>query len=227
VEEIARSVAQEISNPLGIIQNYITLLAGKEGIESQVNQELSIINNEIERIANISNQLSDLSLNSTVSANVSVNINQLITDVVTLYQQSLSTTADISIEYTPAADIPLLLGEENPLKQILGNLITNSIESLEQRGAIEIICRHIPESESQEIGEIVIVVSDNGPGVPPTIANTIFRAGTTTKSEGHAGLGLAIVNKLTKDLSGRISHSTGKRGSTQFTLHLPLLKSTP
>lgn len=227
VEEMARSVAQEISNPLGVIQNYITLLAEKAGLDTQVNQELSIINNEIERIANISSQLSDLSLISENSVNILIDINKLIADTVTLYHQSLAPNANISIEYTSVLSLPPLWAEENPLKQILGNLITNSVESLEKDGAIEILCHHIPESGTQEVGEIVIVVSDNGPGVPPSIANTIFRAGTTTKSDGHAGLGLAIVNKLTKDLSGRITHSSGQQGSTQFTLYLPLLKPTP
>ncbi|BHH84015.1 hypothetical protein LA52FAK_23040 [Desulforhopalus sp. 52FAK] len=227
IEEMARSIAHEISNPLGVIQNYITLLAQKAGIDTQVNQELSIINNEIERIANISNQLGDLSLVSEESANIYIDINKLLTDTVTLYQQSLAANVNISIEYTPVPHLPALWAEENPLKQILGNLITNSVESLEKNGTIEILCRHIPESKSQEVGEIVIVVSDNGVGVPPSIANTIFRAGTTTKGNGHAGLGLAIVSKLTKDLSGRIAHSSGQQGSTQFTLHLPLLKPIP
>ena len=222
VEEMARSIAHEISNPLAVVQNYLTLLTRKNGHGEQVGDELLIINKELERIATISNQLNDLSQGTEQRNSTAVDINHVISDVVSLYQHSSPSGGVITIDFTPNSQLPLLWLEENPLRQILANLITNSIDALGERGVIEILCQHIPKTEALPDGEIVIVVSDNGAGIPPSIANTIFRAGTTTKSDGHAGLGLAIVNKLTKDLSGRIYHSTGKQGHTQFTLHLPI-----
>jgi len=223
VEEIAQSIAHEISNPLGVIKNYICLLAEKHQQDQQMNKDLSIINNEIERIANISRQLNDLSLPPKAAHNTYTDINQVILEIVDLFQNSLPSQVNISIDYIPPTDIPLVWMESNQLKQILGNLITNSIDALEDKGKIEIGCHLVPETSPATPGEIVITVSDDGPGIPPSIVNTIFRAGKTTKANGHAGLGLAIVNKLTKDLSGRIYHSTGQQGHTQFTLHLPIL----
>lgn len=214
VEEIAQSIAHEISNPLGVIQNYIYLLAEKNKQNPQMSNDLSIINNEIERIANISSQLNDLSLPPKPANNTHTDINQVILEIVDLFQNSIPSQSNIFIEFVPPTDIPLIWMEINPLKQILGNLITNSIDALGNKGIIEINCHLVPETNP---GEIVITVSDNGPGIPPSIVNTVFRAGKTTKENGHAGLGLAIVNKLTKDLSGRIYHSP-ERG---VTLHLP------
>lgn len=226
VEEMARSIAHEISNPLGVIQNYIALLAEKDGQDQQMNRELTIINKEIERIANVSSQLGDLSQIPQTTNSELVDINALLTDTANLYQHSVDQAVNISIDYNPVPQLPLLWVEQNPLKQILGNLITNSIDAIGTSGVIEIHCHQIPESAENTPGELVIVISDDGSGVPPSIANTIFRAGTTTKTNGHVGLGLAIVNKLTKDLSGRIYHSTSKQGHTQFNLHLPILKQS-
>lgn len=223
VEEIAQSIAHEISNPLGVIKNYIGLLAGKHQQDQQMSKDLSIINNEIERIAHISRQLNDLSLPPKPAHNTYTDINQVILEIVDLFQNSLPAQVNISIDYIPPTDIPLIWMKTNPLKQILGNLITNSIDALEDKGKIEIGCHLVPETSPATPGEIVITVSDDGPGIPPSIVNTIFRAGKTTKANGHTGLGLAIANKLTKDLSGRIYHSTGQQGHTQFTLHLPTL----
>jgi HD-like signal output (HDOD) protein/signal transduction histidine kinase len=223
VEEIAQSIAHEISNPLGVIKNYIGLLAGKHQQDQEMSKDLSIINNEIERIAHISRQLNDLSLPPKPAHNTYTDINQVILEIVDLFQNSLPTQVNISIDYIPPTDIPLVWMKTNPLKQILGNLITNSIDALEDKGKIEIDCHLVPETSPATPGEIVITVSDDGPGIPPSIVNTIFRAGKTTKANGHTGLGLAIANKLTKDLSGRIYHSTGQQGHTQFTLHLPIL----
>ena len=188
-----------------------------------MSKDLSIINNEIERIANISGQLNDLSLPPKPTHNTHTDINQVILEIVDLFQNSIPSQSNISIDFVPPTDIPLVWMEANPLKQILGNLLTNSIDALEGKGRIEINCHLAPETSPENPGEIVITVSDNGSGIPPSIVNTIFRAGKTTKEDGHAGLGLAIVNKLTKDLSGRIYHSTGKQGNTQFTLHLPIV----
>ena len=222
VEEMAQTIAHEISNPLGVITNYIFLLAEKHKKDQQMSKDLSIINNEIERIANISRQLNDLSLPPKSGHNTHTDINKVILETVDLFQNSIPPQVNISIDYISPTDLPLVWMEANPLKQILGNLISNSIDALENKGKIEIDCHLVPESSPANPGEIVITITDNGPGIPPSIANTIFRAGQTTKAEGHAGLGLAIVNKLTKDLSGRIYHSTGKQGNTQFTLHLPI-----
>lgn len=224
VEEIARSVAHEISTPLGVIQNYITLIAEKEGLVDQENSELTLISRELERIGSITKGLSDLSKPPGERNYRALDVNNTVLDVISLYQHSANDGKNITIEFNPVADLPLIWIEENPLRQILGNLLSNSIDAVGQQGDIEILCHHIPGVGLKQSGEIVIVVSDNGPGVPPSIANTIFRAGTTTKSDGHAGLGLAIVNKLTKQLSGRVYHSTGKLGNTQFTLHLPVTK---
>ncbi|MFT5699596.1 MAG: putative nucleotidyltransferase with HDIG domain [Desulforhopalus sp.] len=224
IEDMARSLAHEISNPLGVIQNYISLLAEKDGQTMVMSQELSVINKEINRITKISKQLGNLSTPPEPVHNILTDINQVIMDTVNLFQKSIPPEARISLDFTPAADMPDVWMEVNALKQILGNLIGNSIDAVGDTGAIEVHCHHVPETGPSSPGEIVITVSDNGPGVPPSISNTIFRAGKTTKDEGHAGLGLAIVNKLTKDISGRIYHSTGKQGNTQFTLHFPTQK---
>lgn len=224
VEEMAKSIAHEISNPLGVIQNYITLLAEKVGQSQTISQELSIIHKEIERISNISKQLGDLSSSSVPTHSTRTDINEVLTDTVNLFQKSLPLHSDISINFVPPANMPVLWMKTNLLKQILGNLIINSIDALKDGGSIEIHCHHVPETDLLSPEEVVITVSDNGPGVPPSIVNSIFRAGTTTKAEGHAGLGLAIVNKLVKDISGRIYHSTGKQGNTQFTFHFPVIK---
>lgn len=223
VEMMARSIAHEMANPLGIIQNYLSLLSENSEQSPDISKDLSIIRNEIERIAHISEQLNDMSIPAQSSKKASIDVHELIAETVALYQKSIPSQTNITIHFIPAPDMPHVWIEAHFLKQILGNLITNSIEALEEHGVIEIHTHYVPETSPAAPGEIIITVSDDGPGVPPSIVNTIFRAGKTTKAKGHAGLGLAIVNKLTKDLSGRIYHSTGKQGKTQFTLHLPLL----
>ena len=71
---------------------------------------------------------------------------------------------------------------------------------------------------------IEIQVSDNGPGVDPTMEEHIFEPFVSSKPNGQ-GLGLALVQKLVRDMDGRISHERDEIGGwTHFRLHLPMAK---
>ena len=69
-------------------------------------------------------------------------------------------------------------------------------------------------------------VSDNGPGIDPSMRDHIFEPFVTTKKSGQ-GLGLPLVRKLVRDMNGRITHERDEEsGLTHFRVHLPLAKET-
>ena len=71
---------------------------------------------------------------------------------------------------------------------------------------------------------IEIQVSDNGPGIDPSIHDDIFEPFVTSKTNGQ-GLGLALVQKLVRDMDGRVSHERDKAGGwTHFRIHLPMAR---
>jgi two-component system CitB family sensor kinase len=126
-----------------------------------------------------------------------------------------------------------LLGEApekaQALTTILGNLIDNAFEALCEAdpapgpvgggvlGRVEVT---VAEDES----EITVRVADNGPGIPPGAADSIFVDGYTTKPEAGSrrrGLGLALVHRLVQRLGGQISVSEGT--GAVFTVRLPKL----
>jgi two-component system nitrogen regulation sensor histidine kinase GlnL len=68
---------------------------------------------------------------------------------------------------------------------------------------------------------IEITVSDNGPGIDPALRDHVFEPFVSSKPSGQ-GLGLSLVRKLVRDMSGNISHERDTRaGITHFRLHLP------
>ena len=71
---------------------------------------------------------------------------------------------------------------------------------------------------------IEVQVSDNGPGIDPAVRDHIFEPFVSSKKNGQ-GLGLALVNKLVRDMNGRISHERDESGGwTHFRVHLPMAK---
>jgi nitrogen fixation/metabolism regulation signal transduction histidine kinase len=146
-------------------------------------------------------------------------LNQLITEVVDLYRVQDS-----------SADIKLLLDEHLPavsadrirIRQILNNLVTNSLEALEGRpdACIEIET-HVAEDGPRQVASAAIVVSDNGPGFQRDLIGTVFDPYVTTKSKG-TGLGLAIVKKIVEEHGGRIEADNRRSGGARVRILLPL-----
>ena len=74
---------------------------------------------------------------------------------------------------------------------------------------------------------IELRVSDNGPGIAPSVRDHIFEPFVSSKKHGQ-GLGLALVQKLVRDMNGRVTHDRDEgKGITHFRLHLPVAGSVP
>ena len=74
---------------------------------------------------------------------------------------------------------------------------------------------------------MLLVVEDNGPGVPGELKDKVFAPYFTTKhAKGGTGLGLAIVHRIVNDHGGRIMISDASGGGARFTIELPLRNGT-
>ncbi|AKV86191.1 two-component sensor histidine kinase [Microbacterium sp. 1.5R] len=135
-----------------------------------------------------------------------------------------------AIDFTEAADIPvrtppIVLGEENKVRQVVTNLLGNARRFSAEESPIEIV---VDADRVRGTGSIAIV--DHGEGIPPQIREQIFerfwRADTSRAREtGGSGLGLAIVSSIVKALHGSVAVSETPGGGATFTVTLPLAPS--
>jgi len=222
MEEISRTIAHEISNPINIIQNYLTILLNKPELPENLARELNIIDKEIERISIISEQLHNLSQTPTAPRRVKTDIVSLVQEVVELFRSSLSPDEAIELFFTGETSIRPIWSIPDFLQQILMNLLTNSREALAGKAGHITVTLECPNRTQTNRGkEIAIKVCDSGPGLEPAMAEKIFQLGYTSKNGNHSGLGLAIVRKLTHDLGGTVIHQRNDRHETQFVIYLP------
>ncbi|MEV4775537.1 HAMP domain-containing histidine kinase [Microbacterium sp. LTA6] len=139
-----------------------------------------------------------------------------------------------AIDFTESADLPvrtppIVLGEENKVRQVVTNLLGNARRFSPEDGPIEIV---VDTDRVRGTGSIAVV--DHGEGIPPQIREQIFerfwRADTSRAREtGGAGLGLAIVASIVKALHGSVAVSETAGGGATFTVTLPLApaRATP
>jgi two-component system sensor histidine kinase HydH len=113
-------------------------------------------------------------------------------------------------------------GDEVLLRQALSNLCRNAVEACEQASVTPKIV--IEGQRDATHGTLRISVSDNGPGVPDTVAPRIFRPFFTTKAQG-TGLGLALVQKIIVTHNGRVSVAQEDGGGARFVVTLPVLSA--
>jgi len=146
-------------------------------------------------------------------------LNHLITEVVDLYRVQDS-SAELKLSLDP--NLPMLSADRMRIRQILNNLVTNSLEALEGRPGARIeIETQVAEEGFKQPTSLAIVVTDNGPGFQRDLLGTVFDPYVTSKPKG-TGLGLAIVKKIVEEHGGRIEADNQRGGGARVRISLPL-----
>jgi two-component system, CitB family, sensor kinase len=132
----------------------------------------------------------------------------------------MSVAAERGIELTVTRDSQLnhSASDVGALLTIVGNLVDNAVDAVADSPTPRIIRVRLLET----LDQVIVEVTDNGPGIPIDVAERVFLDGYTTKpAKGRLqrGLGLALVHRLVGQLGGSIGVSSGP--SATFTVVLP------
>lgn len=218
--EASRRVVHEVNNPLSIIKNYLSVLDGKLAKREPVVGEMSILNEEIDRVGQLINGLADLQ--PTESSRVT-DVARVVDDVLRLFRATDFVPASVQIVVRMQEQPAEIDGDADMLKQILVNLVKNAVEALPDGGKIEIANRGYVNRERRLYLELV--VSDSGPGLSQEVLANLFSVVRSSKDGANHGLGLSIVHGLVKKMQGQITCRSGNTG-TAFEILLPARGST-
>jgi nitrogen fixation/metabolism regulation signal transduction histidine kinase len=220
--EVARRLAHEIKNPLTPIQLSAERMRRKF-LGSMNAQDAQILERathtivaQVDAMKQMVNAFSEYARAPDMHFS-RFDLNQLITEVVDLYRVQDS-TAELKLLLSP--NLPQISADRIRIRQILNNLVTNSLEALEGKvGACVEIETHVAEDGPKQVA--AIVVADNGPGFQRDLIGTVFDPYVTSKSKG-TGLGLAIVKKIVEEHGGRIEADNQRSGGARVRILLPL-----
>lgn len=218
--EASRRVVHEVNNPLSIIKNYLSVLDSKLARREPVVGEMSILNEEIDRVGQLINGLADLQPTETARV---TDVARVVDDVLRLFRATDFVPASVQILVRMQEQPAEIDGDADMLKQILVNLVKNAVEALPNGGKIEIANRGYVNRERRLYLELV--VSDSGPGLSPEVLANLFSVVRSSKDGANHGLGLSIVHGLVKKMQGQITCRSGNTG-TAFEILLPARGST-
>lgn len=217
---LAAGVAHEINNPLGIILGFTDLLIEDADKNSQDYEDLKTIERHgLHCKAVVENLLSFARHGEGVSEYC--DINEAIRDIVNVVNHSLEMN-EIELRLDLAPGLPEVRGDSRQLQQVLLNLINNAVAAMQEGGRLE-----IKTASDTDQKKVVIVVRDNGCGIPKEYIDKIFDPFFTTKGEGEGtGLGLFVSHGIISKCKGTIicesatDNSGNKHRETLFTITL-------
>ncbi len=216
--QVAAGVAHEINQPVATIRAYAenaNVFLDRQQTEP-VKENLSAIAALTERIGTITEELKAFARKGR-TAPEPVDLRSVIEGAVILLRSRFAGRLDaLKIELPPTG--LGVVGTRIRLEQVLINLFQNALEALEGRDRAK-----VEVSVHETSDEVEIVVSDNGPGIPAAILESLFTPFNTSKEKG-LGLGLVISKDIVVDYGGRIDVESNDSG-TRFTVHLR--KATP
>lgn len=211
----SRKIVHEASNPLSIIKNYLGVLDDKLARQEPVNSELTILNEELDRVGSIIKEFARVTPAAPATA---MDINQVVADIVRLFRDSKFLPPSVQILAVVPDEPNEILGSTGVVKQIFVNLIKNSVEALAQGGRIEVI--NNGSTQRGGAAYFSLLVKDNGPGLPEHVLSQLFQPVQSTKAGDNRGLGLSIVHGLVQKLQGSVSCKSSALG-TSFEILLP------
>jgi signal transduction histidine kinase len=196
----------------GYARRIIQLPKEKSKIAGKIDTSAEIILKECERLEKTLSNVMDFSRPAKFMKEFN-NINDVVSDTVNLLK-NIFLEKKILVDIDLCEEIPLVKSDFNQLKQVMLNLLQNSIDATPPGGRIDI------RTETDGT-TITFRVRDSGTGIDLEDPGAVFEPFYSTKVTG-VGLGLAIVKKIVKDHNGTITASNTDGGGAEFTVRLPV-----
>ena len=220
VGQMAAVIAHEVKNPLagievmaGLLRRKVSELPDAQKVLTDIITEAKMANKIVQDVLDYVRPIR-LQVEPTTVADA-------VTQAIQLAESKVprgATTLDVQL----AAGLPPIQADQHQLTQVFTNLLANAYEALEGNGRVSITAGPIRlEDGADGLDAVLIEFADDGPGMPPDVAESVFDPFFTTKPKG-SGLGLAIVRRIIDAHDGRIDMRTAPGQGTSIRVMLPV-----
>lgn len=213
---LAATVAHEVNNPLEALTNLIYLASATADLPEEARTYLATADAELSRIAQIVRQTLGFYRESTRPQ--ALDLGKSVAEVMELYRPRAESRSVKLLESGESGVV--MLGNNGEIKQVLANLISNSIDATDAGGFVQ-------ASVARQGERIELVIADNGCGISEAHLQRLFEPFFTTKSDVGTGLGLWVSRGIVEKHKGtmRVESRTDPGASgTTVTVSLPALR---
>ena len=210
VGELSASIAHEIRNPLAAISGSVELLSRDVSLSGENARLLELIMKESGRLNRI---LTDFLAYARIGRPTynKIELCHLVNEVIEIVRHHESYREEIGMRLETDSAVAYAVGAEDLIKQVLVNLAINACEAMESKAG-SVLFKIVDDSAS---GQIELLLSDNGPGIPERFQAKVFQPFFSTKKHG-TGLGLSIVHRICNALKLNLSFETQVGEGTCF-----------
>ncbi|MDH3243793.1 MAG: ATP-binding protein, partial [Saprospiraceae bacterium] len=219
-DQFLANTSHELRTPLNGIIGLAESLIDREQ-DKNIRKDLSMIFASGKRLANLVNDILDFSKmknQDLVLQSQPVGLHTIV-EVVLRLSEPLIIQKELELVNQVDENLPLVMGDENRLEQVLHNLVGNAIKFTET-GSVTI-------AAEVQGDRVAVSVSDTGIGIPEDKFDTIFQSfeqadGSTAREYGGTGLGLSVSKQLIELHGGTITVQSQIGEGSTFTFTLPL-----
>lgn len=223
-EAFAADVAHEIKNPLASLRSALDGIDHVDKPELRA-QLMKVAHADVRRMDRLISDISDASRIDAQLAKAKfeeIDLGDMIEQLL-VARENRGTDGNVRIAFArPRKGVAVVMGEDIRIERVLTNLLDNAVSFSPSEGIVEI-------SATRSDDEVIVRISDQGPGIPAHERETVFRRFHSARPEGesfgkHSGLGLAIARTIIEGHHGSISvddRDDGLQGAC-FRISLPV-----
>lgn len=208
--QLASSVGHELRNPLGVMSNISYYLSNAlTDVPPKAREHLAMLRRQVGLAEKIVSDILDFTrVRQPETTTVPVE------PFVDAQLQRVALPATVRVERSVSPGVPDMSADPFQVGQVLYNVLTNAVQSMEPRGGVLAVRAHGTN------GRVYIDVTDEGPGVPVEHHEQIFEPLYTTKLRG-IGLGLSVSRTLAQANGGNLHVAASSAKGTTFRLEMP------
>jgi len=222
-DEFIATLGHELRNPLSVLTTASQIFKMEGATTADKKHAAEVIGRQVQHVTRLVNDLLDMERidHGKLQLDVRpVDLREIVTNTLEARRADAERRQQsLTLQLTP--DPVVVDADAVRLAQVVSNLVDNAVKYTPDAG-------HINVAVNADGREAVIVVEDDGAGIPPERADSIFEPFVQLAQSRHAergglGLGLPLVRRLTELHGGKVDVTSGGQGrGSRFAVHLPL-----
>ena len=219
IGSLLSGMMHDLKTPLTVISGYVQLMAG-EGDPAQREDYAELIHKQFDHLGAMQREILAFARGERTVLFRKVYLQKFFGEIEAQLRHEIA-RRKVPVELVfDLRDRGTVRVDEAKLTRAIHNLARNAIEAMgDKGGTLTIVVDQVP-------GQLVISVSDEGPGIPAEVEARLFQSFVTSGKATGTGLGLAIVKKIAQDHGGNIEAKSSPSGAT-FVLRLPQDAANP